>query len=150
MARILIADDNASIRELMRTYLEVAGHVICGEAHDGIQAVELAKQSQPDLILLDLAMPGGMNGIETGSVLKSRMPEIPIILFTLHEEVVNTQLAAIMGVDLVLEKTKGIRHLAESIKSVLSQRVRTSQSQVTPERSPESSGNNADDTPKPH
>jgi DNA-binding response OmpR family regulator len=129
MARVLITDDNDSIRELMRSYLEQSGHVICGEAHDGVQAIAVAKQTQPDVILLDLTMPG-MNGIETGSLLKRTMADTPIILFTLHEDVVNKELAAIMGVDLVVEKVKGIKNLAESIKTVLSQRVKTSRRQL--------------------
>ena len=148
MARILIADDNAFIRELMRSYLEHSGHIICGEAHDGVQAVTVAKQTQPEVILLDLTMPG-MNGIETGSLLKRTMPDTPIILFTLHEDEVNTQLAAMMGVDLVVEKTKGIKNLTESIKTVLSQRVKTSHRQLHDTgSSSETSGNkNVEDVP---
>jgi CheY-like chemotaxis protein len=149
MARILIADDNDAIRHLMRSYIEHAGHVVCVEAQDGVQAIECAKQTLPDLILLDFNMPD-MNGIETTAVLKRVLPEIPIIVFTLHEELLNKELAAIMGADLVVEKTKGIPKLAESVKTLLAKRVKTSQSDVpSSDNSTESSSSkNADDVPR--
>jgi CheY-like chemotaxis protein len=124
MPRILIVDDNAAIRHLMRSYLEHAGHLICGEAHDGVQAIESAKQTQPDLVLLDLTMPV-MSGIETASVLKRIMPQTPIILFTLHEDAINKELAATAGVDLVADKTSGIPKLGESIKTLLARSTST-------------------------
>lgn len=124
MPRILIVDDNAAIRHLMRSYLEHAGHLICGEAYDGVQAIESAKQTQPDLILLDLTMPV-MSGIETASVLKRIMPQTPVILFTLHEDAINKELAATAGVDLVADKTTGIPRLGESIKTLLARGTST-------------------------
>ena len=123
MARVLIADDNATIRDLMKFYIEHSGHIVCGEAEDGLQAVECAKHSQPDLILLDMAMPV-MNGIEAASVLKCTVPATPIILFTLHEDSINRNLAATMGVDLVVDKIEGIPKLGESIKSLLTRAVK--------------------------
>jgi CheY-like chemotaxis protein len=118
MARILIVDDNAAIRHLMRSYIEHAGHVICGEAQDAVQAVECVERIQPDLILLDLTMPV-MSGIETAGVLKRMLPTTPIILFTLHEDSINKELAVTLGVDLVVDKTGGIPKLEASIKSLL-------------------------------
>jgi CheY-like chemotaxis protein len=123
MARILIADDNKVIRDLMRFYLEHSGHIVCGEAHDGIQAIDCAKQVAPDLILLDLIMPG-MDGIETTSLLKRILPHTPIILFTLHEDSINREFAAKMGVDLAVDKMGGIPKLGQSIKELL-ERVKT-------------------------
>src|SRR5579862_9209670 len=107
MPRLLIVDDNQPIRFLMRFYLERAGYIVCGEAVDGVQGIEVARQTQPDLILLDLTMPT-MSGVETASVLKGLFPQTPIILFTLHQDNVNRELAATMGVDLVVSKTEGI------------------------------------------
>src|SRR5579859_2214219 len=66
----------------MRSLLENAGYSVCGEAESGTQAIESAPRLNPDLILLDYSMPG-LNGAETASILKSRLPEVPIILFTL-------------------------------------------------------------------
>lgn len=63
MPRLLIVDDNAPIRYLMRFYLEQAEYVVCGEAKGGVEGIEEAKRTQPDVILLDLTMPE-MTGTE--------------------------------------------------------------------------------------
>ena len=64
---ILIADDNDIVRTIIRLFLETKGFAICGEAVDGVDAIEKAKQLKPDLIVLDLAMPR-MNGVGAASV----------------------------------------------------------------------------------
>ena len=128
MARLLIVDDNETIRFLMRFYLERGGHIVCGDAKDGLEGIELAKQTRPDIILLDLTMPE-LSGIETAAVLKQALPQIPIILFTLHEDGVNQVLATTMGVDMVVGKMEGVPRLAESVKELLERRSPTSASQ---------------------
>src|SRR5215469_5637439 len=116
--RILIVDDNASMRRVMRTLLESTTALeICGEAVD---AIEKAKQLNPDLILLDLSMPR-MNGAEVASVLKSRMPDVAIILFTAFDEVMDKSLATALGVDLVLPKIE-MTALADHAQALLARR----------------------------
>jgi CheY-like chemotaxis protein len=67
--RILVIDDGDSVRDVIRIFLEHAGFEVCGEAADGVEAIEQAKKLKPDLIVLDLAMPR-MNGVEAASILK--------------------------------------------------------------------------------
>jgi CheY-like chemotaxis protein len=67
---------------------------------DGIDAIEKAKTSQPDLILLDLALPR-LNGAEAATVLKNVMPETPVILFTIHTDMHADSLCASIGVDFI-------------------------------------------------
>jgi two-component system chemotaxis response regulator CheY len=76
LKRILIVDDSAKFRYTIRASLEnQTGFEVCGEAVDGADAIQKAKELKPDLILilLDLVMPG-MNGVEITSVLKAMMP----------------------------------------------------------------------------
>jgi|ERR1700683_570956 DNA-binding NarL/FixJ family response regulator len=116
---ILIADDNAGVRTLIRTYLEMQPEFeICGEATDGVDAIEKIKELKPDLILMDLAMPK-MNGAEVASIIKSSMPHIPIILFSVYGEKIGKALASAVGVDIVLSKPDGICNLVESVKKLL-------------------------------
>jgi DNA-binding NarL/FixJ family response regulator len=116
---ILIADDNAGVRTLIRTYLEMQTEFeICGEATDGVDAIEKIKELKPDLILLDLAMPK-MNGAEVASIIKRTMPTVPIILFSVHGKKIGKSLASAVGVDIVLSKADGITNLVESVKSLL-------------------------------
>src|SRR5258706_9940851 len=81
--RILVIDDGESVRDVIWIFLEPAGFEVCGEAADGVQAIEQAKKLKPDLIVLDLAMPR-MNGAEAASVLSTTMPSVPIVLLTLY------------------------------------------------------------------
>ena len=116
---ILIADDNAGVRTLIRTYLEMQTEFeICGEASDGVDAIEKIKELKPDLILLDLAMPK-MNGAEVASIIKGSMLHIPIILFSVYGEKIGKSLASAVGVDIVLSKPDGISNLVASVKNLL-------------------------------
>jgi DNA-binding NarL/FixJ family response regulator len=107
------------VRTLIRTYLEMQTEFeICGEATDGVDAIEKIKELKPDLILLDLAMPK-MNGAEVASIIKGSMPHIPIILFSVHGEKIGKALASAVGVDIVLSKPDGISNLVASVKNLL-------------------------------
>ena len=92
--------------------------MVCGEASNGFEAIEQARKLQPDLILLDLAMPE-MNGAEAASVLKKMMPETRIILFTMYSENIGRSLTSAVGVDLVLSKPEGIKVLVEAVDGLL-------------------------------
>ena len=120
-SRVLIVDDYPPIRFAIRTFLECKTAVEVCEAANGLDAIEKAKQLNPDLIVLDLVMPQ-MNGAEAASVLKRRMPHVPIILFTLYDEAIGESLASALGVDLVLPKAKGLTGLAERAQALLARR----------------------------
>ena len=96
--------------------------MVCGEATNGFEAIEQARKLQPDLILLDLAMPE-MNGAEAASVLKKMMPETRIILFTMYSENIGRSLTSAVGVDLVLSKPDGIKVLVEAVDGLLNPTV---------------------------
>jgi two-component system, NarL family, response regulator EvgA len=71
--RVFIVDDNPSVRTEIRSQLEASGFVVCGEAFDGMNAIEQA----PDLIILDLSMPR-MNGLDAARRLRTICPDVPI------------------------------------------------------------------------
>ncbi|GAB6876420.1 response regulator [Thermaerobacter litoralis] len=83
--RVLVADDHAILRDGIRTLLEAHPDIaVVGEAADGREAVELARRLRPDVVLLDIGMPG-MNGIEaTRAILKQR-PETRILILSMHD-----------------------------------------------------------------
>ncbi len=78
--RILIAEDETIIRLDLRATLEASGYDVCGEARDGVEAVELAEQLEPDLILMDVKMPR-LDGIEAARRILERRP-VPIVMLT--------------------------------------------------------------------
>jgi len=115
---VLIADDSASMRRSVRFLLERRhSELRVSEAVDGVDAIEKAKETKPDLILLDLAMPR-LNGAEAASVLKNALPETPIILFTMFTDLHADTLRAFIGVDFI-SKVEGIPKLLERIDSLL-------------------------------
>jgi len=117
-SRILVVDDGDMVRNIIEIFLEHAGFEVCGEAADGVEAIEQAKKLKPDLIVLDLAMPR-MNGAEAASVLSTTMPEIPVVLLTLYRNVLGTALASAVGVKAILDKTDGLDKLVACVRSLL-------------------------------
>jgi DNA-binding NarL/FixJ family response regulator len=124
--RVLLIDDGDSVRDVIRTFLEKRGFQVCGEAADGIDAIEKAKVLKPDLIILDLAMPR-MNGMEAASILSGIMPGVPIVLLTIYGDFMGSSLAAASGIKAVISKTDSLDKLASCLHSLLqtSQRFTT-------------------------
>jgi DNA-binding NarL/FixJ family response regulator len=117
--RILIVDDLPELRKLIRAFLEEElGFHVCGEAIDGLDAIEKASDLKPDLIVLDLSMPR-MNGIEAAPRLKEILPKTPIILFTVHAGLMKGLDAREMCVDAVVAKDRGMSSLGERVQSLL-------------------------------
>jgi len=113
---MLVADDSATMRLTVRLLLESRKpELIVQEAVDGLDAIEKAETLKPDLIVLDLAMPG-MNGADAAMALKKSMPTTPIILFTLYSDV-GRFLSSAIGVE-VISKTDGIPKLLERVDTV--------------------------------
>jgi two-component system, response regulator PdtaR len=92
--RVLIAEDETIIRLDLRALLEGAGHEVCGEARDGVEAVDLARSEQPDLAILDVKMPR-LDGIEAARRILGERP-IPIVMLTAYgqAELVNRAVEA--------------------------------------------------------
>jgi AmiR/NasT family two-component response regulator len=83
-ARVLIAEDETIIRLDLRGLLEGAGYEVCGEARDGLAAIELARSERPDLAILDVKMPL-LDGIEAARTILAERP-IPIVIVTAYGE----------------------------------------------------------------
>jgi len=117
-ARILIVDDSEIVRSLLVESLASASEFEVWEAKDGIEALDKSREINPDLILLDLAMPR-MNGIEVASILKASAPAIKIVIFTMYPETISKALASALGVDLVLSKPNGMSQVLSHVKTLL-------------------------------
>ena len=114
--RILIADDNAIIRTVMHALIEVnAALEVCGEAVTGPDAIQQAQELKPDMVLLDLRMPG-MNGLQVAPLIKQALPGVFIVLFTMLEKDISETLRTAAHIDLVLRKPQGLDTLLRSIQ----------------------------------
>jgi two-component system cell cycle response regulator DivK len=119
MKRILIADDKATSRELLRTVLERQGYAVI-EAADGEEALQKALAEPPDLILLDLQMPR-RNGYEVLGELRKdpRYAEVPIIAITASAMQGDREKALAAGFTGYLAKPVALVHLREEVQRLL-------------------------------
>lgn len=117
--RIMIADDGEEVRQVMRAVFEArTEYQVCGEASNGAEAVEKALELKPDLLLLDVAMPL-LNGVEVASVLAGSLPQMPIVLYTMYNEMLGLSLASAVGAKAVISKADGISKLLECVRDLL-------------------------------
>jgi two-component system response regulator NreC len=116
--RILLADDHTILREGIRSLLEdESDMVVIGEAEDGHTAVKLVKQLDPDIVLMDIAMPL-LNGIEATRQIKRDNPRTKVLILTMHEnEEYIRQLLAVGAVGYIL-KDAAARELLGAIRAV--------------------------------
>jgi two-component system response regulator NreC len=83
--RVLLAEDHTIVRKGLRSLLEGKDEIdVVGEARDGREALRKTEQLHPDVVLIDIAMPG-LNGIEATRQIKRRFPEISVLVLTMHD-----------------------------------------------------------------
>lgn len=120
--RILIVDDSPNFLPVLREALEHHGYVVCGEAADGVAAIEQAKVLKPDLVLLDLSMPR-LNGMEAAAILKNLMPRLPIVMLTFHDDQIKAVPASAFGVRAVISKAEGMGKLIECLDGLIGREI---------------------------
>ncbi len=99
---VLVADDNEVAQRLCRRVLEKAGHKVL-TASDGQEAVKLALENSPDMILMDVAMPG-MDGLEAMRQIKAQKPGMMIVIASAHSMASDRERFLAAGADDVLSK----------------------------------------------
>jgi two-component system alkaline phosphatase synthesis response regulator PhoP len=117
MQKILIIEDEPNIRELVLYNLAQNGYEGLA-AEDGLQGLAVARSEQPDLILLDIMLPG-KNGYDICRELRSEGSKTPIIMLTAKNEEIDKVLGLEFGADDYISKPFGIRELMARIKAVL-------------------------------
>lgn len=117
-ARILIADDNPHMRQILRNLLEQnPDWQICGEAADGQDAISKVRQLNPDLVILDFLMPG-MNGLDVAREISKVAPQTPMLMCTLYLSHQLTEIARHAGLRGAVPKD-GVELLARGVEALL-------------------------------
>jgi DNA-binding NarL/FixJ family response regulator len=118
--RILIADDHELVRHGMRAIFNGEPHwVVCGEATTGRQALTMAVELRPDLLILDVALPE-MNGIEVARHVRRTLPSAAVLIVTMHDSDQIVQDAIDAGAKGLVLKAEAGRTLADAVRVVLS------------------------------
>lgn len=151
--RVVLVDDHRLFRAGLRALLERRGFQVVGEADDGAAARDLVRQTRPDVVLMDLRMPG-LSGLAATRLLKAEFPELPVVILTASEEEDDLFEAVKSGAQgyllksdppetvatLVEAAARGeaalTPHLALRILQELSQQTKTTPPSPAPARSP--------------
>lgn len=116
--RILVVEDDPTVRDVVRRYLERDGHVVL-QAEDGTTGLAMARQTHPDLIVLDVMLPG-LSGLEVCSSLRvGDRSETPIIMLTALSEEDDRISGLALGADDYVTKPFSVKELALRVQSVL-------------------------------
>lgn len=118
-ASILVADDHGLIRQGLRRVIDAAPDFeVCGEASDGEELLHAMEGGAPDVVVLDIAMPG-MSGLETLERIRRRHPEVKVLLLSVHGDTPYVQSAVSLGADGYVLKNAGSEEILSALRSVL-------------------------------
>jgi DNA-binding NarL/FixJ family response regulator len=116
--RILVVDDHEVVRIGIVSLLKDSWDV-CGQAANGLEAIEKVRELQPDLVLMDLRMPV-MGGTEATRTIRAMSPKTKIVLLSMYESETVVELARVTGADACLSKRCAATELHKAIAAVLS------------------------------
>ncbi|MEC9397881.1 MAG: response regulator transcription factor [Myxococcota bacterium] len=116
--RILIAEDHQLMREGLRSLLaDVEDLRVVGEVADGADAVQLASEQGPDVVIMDVGLPG-LNGIDAARQLQAMRPDIHVLMLTMHDDAQTVDRALRAGARGFVLKGGGMETLCEAIRTV--------------------------------
>lgn len=116
MVRVLLADDNARFRGVLRRLLERDPDiVVVAEADNGARAVDLAAEVAPDVVLMDVSMPG-LDGLEATHALKSRLPDVTVLMLSVGDKEHEIAAGLAGGASAYLVKGGPAGEIVEAIK----------------------------------
>ena len=120
MIKVLLADDHSIMRAGLRRIIEESEDIeVVAEADDGRAAIRLAREKAPDVAVIDISMPG-LDGLEVVSQLKNYLPDLPIIMLTMHEEEQYVVRAIESGAMGYVTKRSAPEHIVKAIHGVMS------------------------------
>jgi DNA-binding NarL/FixJ family response regulator len=113
---VFLVDDNALIRHALRqSFTSQADFAVCGEAENGLDAIEKAQELHPDVIIMDLSMPV-MNGLDAARALKKLMPATPVIMFSQFCDVFSDNETRSADVSAFVSKSDHLSVLIDNVR----------------------------------
>lgn len=118
MMRVLLAEDHRIVRQGTRLYLENQGVTIVGEATNGREAVEMARQYRPDVVIMDIHLPE-LTGIEATRRIRHELPEVCVLVLTAYDDPAYIHALLDAGADGFVLKTAELAELLAALKEVV-------------------------------
>jgi two-component system, NarL family, response regulator NreC len=115
--RILLADDHVMLRQAVKVHLEQQGFTVIGEASDGHEAVRLSRDQQPEIAVLDVAMPL-LNGIDAAREIIKESPRTRVLLVTMHADTDFVLQGLRAGIKGYVLKTRTMSELVQAVREV--------------------------------
>jgi CheY-like chemotaxis protein len=115
--KVMVVDDTDHVRAMLVDMLQLDGFVVVGEAASGPEAITMAAEAQPDVIVMDYRMPG-IDGLAAARDIRSRRPDQAIILYTAYLDPVLEKQANEAGVALCVGKVEGLNQLERYINEL--------------------------------
>lgn len=118
MTRVVVVEDHMLVRQsLVKTVGALEGFSVVGEAGSGAEALELIARTNPDLVVLDIGLPGG-DGLEVGSRLRKTAPDVRILYLTMHDDDASIRKMVAIGADGYVPKTASVEELLQALHAV--------------------------------
>ena len=115
--RVLLADDHQILRDGIRRGLESAGEDVVGEADNGEEAVALAIETRPDIVLMDLSMPV-LDGVGAARRIREEVPDSKVVVLTMHDDPAMTRAALQAGAAAYLTKGTSFADVLDTLRRV--------------------------------
>ncbi len=115
--RVLLADDHQILRDGVRRGLEAAGATVVGEADNGEEAIALADETRPDIVLMDLSMPV-LDGVAATERIVDALPDTKVVVLTMHDDPDRTRAALQAGAIAYLTKGTSFEEVFDTLERV--------------------------------
>ncbi len=122
--KIVLVDDHPVVRKGLKSILEDdAGYRVCGEAEDGDKAIRVISEMNPDLVIVDIELKGGVDGIELVSAIKTRFPEVAILVMSMDDGTLYAEKSIKAGAMGYIAKAEAAENILAAIDSVMNNRL---------------------------
>jgi DNA-binding NarL/FixJ family response regulator len=113
--RVVLVDDVADVRDIVREYLEEEGIEVTGEAGTGEEGIRLVAEDEPDVVIMDVRLPD-MDGVEAARLIKEQRPGVSVLMLTFYDEPAMREEASEAGVRAFFTKTGTFAGLVDAIR----------------------------------